>query len=119
MIKHLFIFVLIISSRGYVIAQDSRSVESSQQKVSSIQLTPEQHSKVLKAFNNHPYTRYYDRLIVEYEKRMKSNARKYKVMARKMEKPQYSDFSYFGHKRKPKKRPAGKMKYCKECKMVH
>ena len=33
--------------------------------------------------------------------------------------PQYSDPSYFGHKRPPKKRPAHKMKFCKECGIRH
>jgi hypothetical protein len=38
---------------------------------------------------------------------------------KKMDKPQYKDPTYFGHKRPPKKRPPGKMKFCKECKLVH
>jgi hypothetical protein len=38
---------------------------------------------------------------------------------RLQEKPQYSDPSYFGHKRPPKKRKAGKLKYCKECGIRH
>jgi hypothetical protein len=38
---------------------------------------------------------------------------------RLQEKPQYSDPAYFGHKRPPKKRKAGKMKYCKECGIRH
>jgi hypothetical protein len=33
--------------------------------------------------------------------------------------PQYSDPSYFGHKRPPKKRPPDKMKFCKECGIRH
>lgn len=33
--------------------------------------------------------------------------------------PQYSDPSYFGHKRPPKKRPPHKMKFCKECGIRH
>lgn len=65
------------------------------------------------------YDVYYDRLVVEYEERMKENIKKYRAMAREMEKPQYSDFSYFGHKRKPKKRPVGKRKFCQECEIVH
>lgn len=36
-----------------------------------------------------------------------------------MLKPQYSDPMYFGHKRPPKKRKPGKMKFCKECGMRH
>jgi hypothetical protein len=35
------------------------------------------------------------------------------------QKPQYSDPMYFGHKRPPKKRKPGKMKYCKECGLRH
>jgi LAS superfamily LD-carboxypeptidase LdcB len=38
---------------------------------------------------------------------------------KEMQKPQYSDPMYFGHKRPPKKRPIGKQKYCKECGMKH
>lgn len=60
-----------------------------------------------------------DRKIVEFSKRMKANAKTDKVMARKMKKPQYSDPLYFGHKRKPIKRPVGKRKFCKECHIVH
>lgn len=36
-----------------------------------------------------------------------------------MDKPQYSDPMYFGHKRPPKKRPPEKMKYCKVCGIRH
>lgn len=57
--------------------------------------------------------------IEEYKQRMKQNARKYNKIDRQKDKPQYSDPSYFGHKRKPKKRPVGKRKFCKECGIVH
>ena len=61
----------------------------------------------------------FDRKVEEYEKRMQVNAKKNAKIAKAMQKPQYSDPSYFGHKKKPKKRPAGKKKFCKECKMYH
>lgn len=60
-----------------------------------------------------------DKKVEEFEDRMKENKKKYRKRARKMEKPQYSDPSYFGHKRKPKKRPPGKQKFCKECGIKH
>lgn len=60
-----------------------------------------------------------DKKIVEFYQRIKANAKTDKVMARKMRKPQYSDPLYFGHKRKPIKRPVGKRKFCKECHIVH
>ena len=60
-----------------------------------------------------------DKKIVEFYQRIKANAKTDRVMARKMKKPQYSDPLYFGHKRKPIKRPVGKRKFCKECHIVH
>ncbi len=35
------------------------------------------------------------------------------------DKPRYKDPTYFGHKKKPKKRPVGKQKFCKVCKIKH
>lgn len=55
--------------------------------------------------------RFYDRL--EEVAKAKRKAEK------EMMKPQYSDPSYFGHKRPPKKNKPGKMKYCKECGIRH
>jgi len=45
--------------------------------------------------------------------------RELRRLAKMKKKPQYSDPLYFGHKKKPKKRPPGKQKYCKECGMRH
>jgi hypothetical protein len=55
--------------------------------------------------------RYYDRM--EKLEREKVKEEKIKL------KPQYSDPLYFGHKRPPKKRKPGKMKFCKECGIRH
>jgi hypothetical protein len=55
----------------------------------------------------------------EFQARMKAVAKEMAKRDRMMSKPQYSDPSYFGHKRPPKKRPVGKRKFCKECEMVH
>ena len=52
-----------------------------------------------------------DRLQKVYKQKAKEE--------KKMEKPQYSNPSYFGHKRPPKKRPVGKQKFCKVCKIKH
>jgi len=60
-----------------------------------------------------------DQLVAEYHERMKENAKEAKKKAKEMEKPQYSNFRYFGHKKKPKKRPPGKMKFCEECGIKH
>ena len=102
-----------------LLAQDSRIVGNASKKNADFRTSLKQSDALLEVYRNHPYTLYYDNLIVEYEERMKANVHKYKVMARKMKKPQYSDPSYFGHKRKPKKRAVGKRKYCDECEIVH
>lgn len=60
-----------------------------------------------------------DRKVREYEKRMEANAKQDRKERRLAKKPQYSDPSYFGHKRKPKKRPVEKRKFCKECHIWH
>lgn len=54
---------------------------------------------------------YYDRVLSVAKERRRAE----KVM----QKPQYSDPMYFGHKRPPRKRPPGKMKYCRECGLRH
>lgn len=55
----------------------------------------------------------------EHEARMKAVVKSHRKAEKEAMKPQYSDPSYFGHKRKPKKRPPGKMKFCKECEIRH
>jgi hypothetical protein len=60
-----------------------------------------------------------DQLIAEYEERMEQNVKDKRKKAKEMEKPQYSDWTYFGHKKKPKKRSPDKMKYCDECGIRH
>ena len=61
----------------------------------------------------------YDRKVEEHHELMIANAKKNEKIAKEMEKPQYSDPTYFGHKKEPKKRPPGKKKFCKECGMTH
>lgn len=55
----------------------------------------------------------------DFRKRMESVAKQKRKAEKEMLKPQYSDPSYFGHKRPPKKRSRKKMKYCKECGIRH
>ncbi len=57
--------------------------------------------------------------VGEFKDRMEANAKAEKKKLRQMDKPQYSDPSYFGHKRKPKIRKVKKRKYCKECGITH
>jgi len=55
----------------------------------------------------------------EYYERMEALEKARRKNEKLMEKPQYSDPMYFGHKRPPKKRKPSKMKFCKECGIRH
>lgn len=55
----------------------------------------------------------------EFYERMEDLEKTRRKNERLMEKPQYSDPLYFGHKRPPKKRKPSKMKFCKECGIRH
>jgi hypothetical protein len=55
----------------------------------------------------------------EYYERMEELEKTKRKNEKLQQKPQYSDPSYFGHKRPPKKHKAGKLKYCKECGIRH
>src|SRR5689334_9728482 len=54
---------------------------------------------------------FYDRIEELTRERRKSD--------RKMLRPEYSNFQYYGNKKPPKKRPPEKMKYCKICGIRH
>lgn len=55
--------------------------------------------------------KYYERMA-QLEKTRRKNEKLQSL-------PQYSDPMYFGHKKPPKKRKPGKMKYCRECGIRH
>jgi hypothetical protein len=55
----------------------------------------------------------------QYYERREEQEKTRRKNEKMMDKPQYSDPTYFGHKRPPKKRPANKMKYCKVCGIRH
>jgi hypothetical protein len=55
----------------------------------------------------------------EYYERVEAFAKTRRKNEKMLMTPQYSDPSYFGHKRPPKKRPPHKMKFCKECGIRH
>jgi hypothetical protein len=54
---------------------------------------------------------YYDRMAKVFKEKEKAE--------KEMQKPQYANPMYFGHKRPPKKRKPGKMKFCRECGLKH
>ena len=124
MVKVIYLFLLFMGLSILVQAQSQKKNQTS--KGDSYNYRTEYNSKpskkeirkAKKAYKG-SYARQFDVKIEEYEDRMQANAKKYKKIAQEAEKPQYSDPTYFGHKKKPKKRKPGKKKFCKECQIVH
>lgn len=109
----IFIFLIIVSFKKSQ-AQTSRDSESFAVKTESSSLKKKKRNIFSKK-----YSKNLNGGVKEFDQLMKSNVKKRAKIARKMQKPQYSDPSYFGHKRPPKKRPLGKRKFCKECGIIH
>ncbi|XOV91333.1 MAG: hypothetical protein ACFHWX_14085 [Bacteroidota bacterium] len=57
--------------------------------------------------------------VAEFRARLKDVYKERAKEQKMAEDPQYSDPTYFGHKKPPKKRPPDKMKFCKECGLKH
>lgn len=55
----------------------------------------------------------------EFYKRVELAAKDKQRILKKLAKSQYSNPAYFGHKRKPKKSPPHRMRYCSECHIRH
>lgn len=111
-------------------SQDNSRGEASEWKTEPAEKYPELESKKLKKsakltrrkFKKTYLYWFYDhheKLKEDFYKRKRKLRKGYHRMARIMNKPQYRDHAYFGHKRKPNIRPVGKRKFCDECGIVH
>ena len=110
-----FFFVLFTTSMLHsIFAQNSRDIDNSVN-------TSTQNKKSIKVFKigKNNFFKTQEEGKEAYEDRMKQAAKDRKKSLRILKKPQYSDKSYFGHKRPPKKRPLSKRKLCKVCGIVH
>jgi hypothetical protein len=108
---------------GSLIAQTPNSLTPGSAKTSASPLAPKEHKRVFspkksKAAKirrgNVKHTARY-----EFYERVEKAAKEKQRLLRKLHKPQYSDPSYFGHKKKPKRRPPHKMRFCDECHIRH
>ncbi|MBL7848549.1 MAG: hypothetical protein JNL40_13855 [Cyclobacteriaceae bacterium] len=55
----------------------------------------------------------------EFYERVEQAAKEKQRILKYLDKRQFKDHRYFGHKRIPKKRPPHKMRYCNECGVRH
>ncbi len=117
-----FILTLFLVTVFGVQAQDSRSGSSEAIFGENSSGKAEKKSRVKgskRKSSKNSFNKNLDKKVEETEKRLEQNRKRNRKRAKQMEKPQYSDPSYFGHKKKPKKRPPGKQKFCKECGIKH
>ena len=114
MAKAFFFILLMIATLSSIFAQNSRDVDNSAK-------TSSQNIKSVKVFKSgkNIFFKTQKEGKEEYEDRMKQVGKDKKKSVKILKKPQYSDKSYFGHKRPPKKRPLAKRKLCKTCGIVH
>lgn len=116
----IFLFILFSCSLTYAQSSKKKSrKEKNKQEIDRGATYEIETSKAKKKKNTSSISKDFDKKVEEYEERMVRNAKKNVKMEKEMSKPQYSDPTYFGHKKKPKKRPQGKKKFCKECGMYH
>ncbi|MEP5612779.1 MAG: hypothetical protein ABJP45_11045 [Cyclobacteriaceae bacterium] len=57
--------------------------------------------------------------VAEFRSRLQKVYKEKAKEERLADKKRYKDPTYFGHKKPPKKRPVGKQKFCKVCKIKH
>jgi hypothetical protein len=117
----LLLFVILVSSVSVSFAQKRKSKNNRQKPVPTQptaldpvqqkQYAPKAAKKPSKGATYESEQVYYERMA-----KLEKTKRKNEELSQK---PQYSDPMYFGHKRPPKKRKPGKMKYCKECGLRH
>ena len=115
----LSILLLLFALTSYSQARRIRKAEAQQQGPTSLDPLPREenipkHARKRADAKGPTYNgekQYYERVEALAKTRRKNE--------KLLMSPQYSDPSYFGHKRPPKRRPPDKMKFCKECGIRH
>jgi hypothetical protein len=119
MFKYKLLIIVLMLAAGQALWAQSNKKETEAQPNS---LTPYYPEKTKETPKNSRKVRArkvtYDARDRFYD-RMEQVAKEQRKTEKELQKPQYADPSYFGHKRPPKRRPSGKMKYCKECGIRH
>jgi hypothetical protein len=120
-----FLILLFVISVGSTWAQSSSKKKKKKKSESAVnEAQPSSLQPYYPAKNYEPPKRKpsgkitYDARDKFYD-RMEAIAKQERKNEKAMEKPENSDPMYFGHKRPPKKRPPGKMKFCKVCGIRH
>lgn len=111
---------------GVLLAQDTRAPAPNTRAAEAQQRRPSSEKEDNKAKRQHePDSKVevgpsrFEQLEKEYKQRLAAQTRKHRDLERRLQKRRFRDPTYFGHKRKPKRRKAGKKRLCKECGIIH
>ena len=110
--------ILLYTAFFAVAAQNTRSASSPVAPKPIYQSSKKESKGLFGAFkkkSNSPQSNEVAEFRARLQKVYKQKAKEEKLSNKK----KYKDPSYFGHKKKPKKRPVGKQKFCKVCRIKH
>lgn len=111
-------FVLMLFLVSGVAAQNTRSTEAPKPPRPTYQSSKKDKKGVFAFLKKNEKKQGKDE-VAEFRSRLQKVYKQKAKEERLADKPRYKDPSYFGHKKKPKKRPVGKQKFCKVCKIKH
>lgn len=114
--NRLLCFVLMLLMCASLYAQNTRSVEMPKPPSPTYQSSKKKQKKGMFTFLKRKRPK---NEVAEFRSRLQGVYKQKAKEEKESKKPRYSEPSYFGHKRPPKKRPVGKQKFCKVCKIKH
>lgn len=121
--KKVYLIIFVIGISGVALGQNTRSTETPKPPRPQYQAVKKEKKSVFaflkKKKKTSPFYSTKEEEVAAFRKKMKTVYKQKAKEEKLAQKPEYSDPSYFGHKRPPKKRPPGKQKFCKVCKMKH
>jgi hypothetical protein len=110
------LMILFIASAG--LAQNTRSTDTPKPPQPTYQASKKEKKGVL-SFLKRGERKQGKNEVEEFRSRLEKVYKEKAKEEKLADKPRYKDPTYFGHKKKPKKRPVGKQKFCKTCKIKH
>lgn len=100
---------------GFTCIVDAQQVPTSREPAKSRGIFSPRHAKTVK----HKRQKVEHTAQYEFYERVEQAAKDRQRMLKYLDKRQFKDHRYFGHKRIPKRRPPHKMRYCNECGVRH
>ncbi len=119
--KKIIVYSILFTLAAVVIAQNTRSTETRQPPKAQYQSVKKEKKSIFqkKKKSNQLAVTSREEFRANVQKRQREKAKIQYKIAKVERKEAKKGVSFFRHKRPPKKRPVGKQKFCKVCKMKH